>query len=231
MRQTLHRHHGQGGVGTPSRNPTAAPFFAVPGQCRSAHDGLRGAVQAGHYGLTNGYERSSPEPWTIRSGSIWAPPSTPSTCARRPRSPLARPGRGNPELRQRHGVRLRGQRDRHRSADRDADADRRDWSPPPPPRPPSASGPPRPARDSRSAARPLTAYSPGLSPESAHGQSAHQRTARRDRLQGPLQHGSAQERQAVRRLLPRPCSARILNALTGGVVNIPRRRGRICCLS
>ena len=41
----------------------------------------------------------------------------------------------------------------------------------------------------------------------AHGQPADQRAGRRHGLQGPLQHGPAEERQPVRELLPRSAAA------------------------
>ena len=78
---------------------------------------------------------------------------------------------------------------------------------------------------------PLPAVSSGtLSPDAAHGQSADQRTAGRHRLQGPLQHGPAEERQPVRQFLPRSgAGARPQRRHCRCRRDSRRRRAPTCC--
>ena len=60
-----------------------------------------------------------------------------------------------------------------------------------------------------------------LQPGAADGQSADQRAARWHRLQGPLQHGPAEERRQFATFFLDPALARVINALTAGAVAIP----------
>ena len=60
-----------------------------------------------------------------------------------------------------------------------------------------------------------------LPASAAHGEPAYQRAARRYGFQGPLQHGQAEERFAVRVVLPRPVAGPGDQCLTNGAVAIP----------